>query len=83
MSNQPVEPLKKTQKDSYLEYENFYITALKKQHLDVERWKLKVKMVLNMKNKEVQKMNAKKIELVCLKYLSSIFTKHCILYTFL
>lgn len=60
-----MESLENTKKESTLEYENFYKTVLKKQCLDVQRWKLKVEMVLSMKNKEIQKMNEKRIEMVC------------------
>lgn len=83
MSNQPLKPLEHTKKESTLEHENLYKIALNKQYLDVKGWKLKVEMVLNMTNKEIQKKNAKMIELVCSKYLSSICFKFYVVNTFL
>lgn len=71
MNNQPLQRLENIKKQIYLEHENLYGNALKKQYYEVERWQIQVETISNMRNKEIQKKNEQIIELVCSKYLST------------
>jgi len=49
----------------YLEKNLFYKNSLKKQYMEVEHWKMRIEMILNLKKREIQKLNEQMIEKVC------------------
>lgn len=64
MANQELN-LANKKNQTYLEKELFYKNSLKKQYIEVEHWKMRIKMISNLKKKEIQKLNEQMIEKVC------------------
>lgn len=48
----------------YIKQENVYINTLKKQYFELKMWKMRIEIISNMKNKEIQKRDKQIIEMV-------------------
>lgn len=57
--------LQNNQQKVYLEQFNTYKDSLKNQHFEVELWKMRIEIISNMKNKEMQLLSEQIIEMVC------------------
>lgn len=55
----------KKEQINILERNTFYKNSLKKQYVEIEQWKMRIEMISNAKNKEMQKLNERMIEKVC------------------
>lgn len=53
----------------HLEQEKVYENSLKKQYFEIELWKMRIEMISNMKNKQIQIRNDRITEMVCFIFL--------------
>lgn len=53
----------------YLEQKKVYENTLKKQCFEIELWKMRIEMISNMKNKQIQILNDRITEMVCFIFL--------------